>query len=69
MCPKNKKNAVIDLIWSANHLEIESLLNLGTERLKETIDNNDVKQIRNVLSIKSDFTKDEEDIVSYNFKW
>jgi hypothetical protein len=60
---------LVDLIWSANYLKMNDLLLLGSKKLTDTINNNDPKEIRNILNIKSDFTKDEEEIIASKFEW
>ena len=62
-------NELIDLIWSANYLKVDDLYNLGKTRLLNVFDNNEISQVRSILSIQPDFTKDEEKIVKSNFYW
>lgn len=60
---------LVNLIWSANYLEIPSLLKLSRERMIHIIENNDVNTMRNILNEKADFTKEEEDVISKTLNW
>jgi len=53
---------LIDLIWSANYLKIDDLKNLGKNKFLEVFKYEDVSDIRKMLGVKSDLTKEEEEI-------
>ena len=60
---------LIDLIWSANYLKINDLLEIGKNRLLNVFDNNDTDKVRKILNIPPDFTEEEDDNILKKFKW
>ncbi len=62
-------NELIDLLWTADHLKIQSLLQLGKEHLITIIEVNDVSDIRDILNIKKDFNIDEEKNIQKDYEW
>lgn len=60
---------LIDLVWSANYLKINELLILAKNRLIDVFDNNNIRKVRDILSIQPNFTIDEEESVKSQFNW
>lgn len=60
---------LIDLVWSANYLKINELLVLAKNRLIDVFDNNNIRKVRDILSIQPNFTIDEEESVKSQFNW
>lgn len=60
---------LIDLVWSANYLKINELLILAKNRLIDVFDNNNIRKVRDILSIQPNFTIDEEETVKSQFNW
>ena len=50
----------MDLILAANYLEIKSLLEAGTSEIAHRISGKTSNQIREILDLENDFTKEEE---------
>ena len=60
---------LIDLIWSANFLQINDLLELAKNRLHDVFNNNSIGKVRDILSIQPNFTKDEDEQIKNQFVW
>ena len=62
-------NTLMDIIHAANLLDIKPLVEIGGNRFKNIINNNDINDIRKIFKIKNDFTAEEQLQIDHNFKW
>lgn len=60
---------LIDLVWSANYLKIDDLLVLAKSRLIDVFENNNIRKARDMLSIQSNLTVDEDESIRNEFIW
>ena len=59
----------MDMILAANYLEIKSLLDLGTLEIANRISGKTTDQIRQMLQLENDFTKEEETSILKAHSW
>lgn len=59
----------MDLILAANYLEIKSLLEAGTLEIANRIRGKTSSQIREMLQLENDFTKEEEAAILKANSW
>ena len=60
---------LIDLVWSANYLKIDDLLALAKSRLIDVFENNNIRKVRDMLSIQANLTVDEDESIRREFIW
>lgn len=59
----------MDLILAANYLDIKSLLEVGTSEIANRISGKSTTQIREMLQLENDFTKEEEAAILKANSW
>lgn len=60
---------LIDLIWAANHLHLDNLLQLCKDHMTNLANRFQAPLIRKMLSISSNFSQEEEDFVNQDSRW
>jgi len=59
----------MDLILAANYLDLKSLLEAGTSEIAKRISGKSSDQIREMLQLENDFTKEEEAAILKANSW
>ena len=59
----------MDLILAANYLDIKSLLEAGTLEIAHRISGKTSSQIREMLQLENDFTKEEQAAILKENSW
>lgn len=63
------QSTIVDLIFAAHHLEIQSLLDLTCQTVADMIKDKTPAQIRADFNIENDFTRKEEEDALKKYQW
>ncbi|KAF3502206.1 hypothetical protein F2Q69_00041906 [Brassica cretica] len=62
-------NTLFSLILAANYLNVKGLLNIGCQKVADTIKDMKPEEVRSIFNIENDYTPAEEEVVRKENEW